>query len=166
MLISENYRQLNQQKHESSIAYGTSGQCYANIAQALMDDLCTTSLLDYGCGKRTLETALGISISNYDPCLPGLDKSPSPHDIVICTDVLEHIEPECLTDVLHDLRRVTKKAGFLLVDTEPANKHLADGRNAHLIQEDFLWWKERIEAAGFTIRHTQEFDRKFAVYVK
>jgi S-adenosylmethionine:diacylglycerol 3-amino-3-carboxypropyl transferase len=78
-------------------------------------------------------------------------KPPEPHDIVVCTDVLEHIEPDCLDDVLADIRRCTKKAALLVVATRPAMKTLSDGRNAHLIQEDFKWWEPHIEKAGFRV---------------
>ena len=70
--------------------------------------------------------------------------TPNPADIVACTDVLEHIEPECLEDVLADLRQVTKRLGFFTIATRPAKKFLADGRNAHLIQQDAKWWIERL----------------------
>lgn len=166
MLISESYKQLNRLKHATSLMYGTSGRAYANVARAMMDDLETENVLDYGCGKRTLEAALGIPLTNYDPCLPGFDAVPEPHDLVICTDVLEHIEPECLVDVLADLRRVTRKAAFLLIDTHPARKHLADGRNAHLILEDYDWWKQRIEDAGFDIQQQELQQGKIILVVR
>jgi 2-polyprenyl-3-methyl-5-hydroxy-6-metoxy-1,4-benzoquinol methylase len=70
-----------------------------------------------------------------------MDAAPEPHDIVACTDVLEHIEPDCLDDVLKDIRRCTKKVAFLLIATRPAIKVLADGRNAHLIQQPYTWWR-------------------------
>lgn len=112
----------------------------------------TTDILDYGCGKRTLEEALGFPIANYDPAIPGLDEAPQPADIVSCTDVLEHIEPDCLPAVLSDIRRVTKRAVFLTIATRPAKKFLADGRNAHLIQQPARWWVEQLWEAGFRIR--------------
>jgi hypothetical protein len=79
---------------------------------------------------------------------------PDPADIVACTDVLEHIEPECLEDVLADLRRVTKKMGFFTIATRPAKKFLSDGRNAHLIQQDARWWLEKLWAKF----HVQQFN--------
>lgn len=166
MLISDSYKQLNRLKHAESLMYGTSGQAYANVARAMMDDYDTENVLDYGCGKCTLEKALGVPITNYDPCLPGLDSVPGPHDIVICTDVLEHIEPECLRDVLLDLRRLTRKVAFLLIDTQPAKKHLADGRNAHLILEAMPWWKQKLEDAGFDIQQLEEQSGKVIVVVR
>lgn len=123
----------------------------------------TRDVLDYGCGKRTLESALGFGINNYDPALEGLDASPAPADIVCCTDVLEHIEPDCLTAVLADLRRVTKRAIFLTIATRPAKKFLADGRNAHLIQKPARWWIERLWDAGFRVRQFIDADLELQV---
>jgi len=79
-------------------------------------------------------------VSCYDPAVVGLDDPPSAADIVVCSDVLEHVEPECLLDVMDDLRRVTKWVGIFTVATSPAKKILPDGRNAHLIQKPFDWW--------------------------
>ena len=152
MLISASYRDLNRQLHSSNPVYGVSGQKYAGIVRSIMNELQTSDVLDYGCGKCTLQTALGAQITNYDPCVPGLDLPPRPHDIVCCTDVLEHIEPDCLQAVLTDLHRVTLKVCFMTIHTGPAMKFLADGRNAHLIQEDKDWWLPRIRKAGFHIR--------------
>ena len=59
--------------------------------------------------------------------------------------MLEHIEPACLDEVLDDLERVTRKIGFFVIANRPAKKVLADGRNAHLIQEDVDWWRARLE---------------------
>jgi 2-polyprenyl-3-methyl-5-hydroxy-6-metoxy-1,4-benzoquinol methylase len=129
----------------------------------LCDEYGTKDVLDYGCGKRTLETALGFEIANYDPCIPGLDSPPKAHDIVVCTDVLEHIEPECLDAVLSDIRRCTKRVAFLLIATRPAKKFLADGRNAHLIQKDEKWWSERLAQAGFEITKMANGKGEFGV---
>ena len=166
MLISDSYRELNQAMHRTNPAFGVSGHRYAPIPQMLMSGHETADVLDYGCGKRTLENALGFPITNYDPCIPGLDGRPEPHDIVMCTDVLEHIEPEWLDEVLADIRRCTKRVAFLLVATRPAKKTLADGRNAHLIQEPYSWWKARIEGAGFVIQQAFEAKTEFGVIVK
>lgn len=163
MLISDEYRRLNAQLHESNEHYGTSGQRSAQVVAQLVKVQASRDVLDYGCGKRTLEQALGFAITNYDPCVPGLDQVPGPHDIVACTDVLEHIEPDCLDEVLADLRRCTRHVGYFLVATGPAMKTLADGRNAHLIQQPFDWWKARLEAAGFRIAQVHPMQGEFAV---
>jgi len=80
-----------------------------------------------------------------------LDAAPEPHDIVACTDVLEHLEPYCVDDVIDDLRRVTRKALFLTIATRVSKRTLADGRNAHLIVEGAPFWLQILWKAGFEV---------------
>lgn len=143
-MISEGYRKLNAELHQRNVGYGTSGKKWAAAVQNMARALPAITILDYGCGTRTLEQALGFGISNYDPAIPGLDAPPEPADLVVCTDVLEHIEPGCLAAVLDDLRRCTLKGGFFTAATRPAKKFLADGRNAHLIIEGHKFWLPQI----------------------
>ena len=143
MLISDEYRDMNRRLHQVG-NYGVSGQNWAAMVRSLHEKMGGGTILDYGCGRRTLEAALGFSIANYDPCIAGLDAPPEPADLVVCTDVLEHVEPELLPAVLDDLRRVTRRIGFLVIASRPAEKVLPDGRNAHLIQEGPRWWLPRL----------------------
>ena len=164
-MISEAYRELQTQKHAAG-SFGTSGQMYAETVNQLAKSLNTTDILDYGCGKRTLESALGYFIRNYDPAIQELADPPTyPADMVVCTDVLEHIEPEYLDAVLDDLKRLTRKVGFFSVATGPAKKTLADGRNAHLIQEGPVWWLPKI-MARFELKHFTSQKDCFVVLVK
>lgn len=144
--ITEEYRKLNQQLHEERDDYGRSGQLYAQaVLQLAMVTGSQNSILDYGCGKQTLANALPqLTITGYDPCIPGLDSLPEPHDLVVCTDVLEHIEPDLLEGVLQHLHDLTRKVIFLTIATRPAKKTLPDGRNAHLIIEDYRWWLDKV----------------------
>lgn len=142
-LISESYRALNAKLHEDRPDYGagmSSRRWYQPVAE-FARTLGASSVLDYGCGKGELGRALsGLLVIGYDPAIPGKDTPPLPADFVVCTDVLEHIEPECLDDVLDDLLRCAKKGIFLTVATGPASKVLADGRNAHILQQPAEWW--------------------------
>jgi hypothetical protein len=163
-LITDYYRELNRKLHELPY-YGVSGRLYADRVRALTDELGTRDVLDYGCGKRTLETALGFAIHNYDPCIAGLDAPPKPADVVACIDVLEHIEPELLDGVLDDLKRLTKKVAFLYIATRPAKKFLSDGRNAHLIQRPVAWWLPKL-AQRFEISAVEVHQGAFLVIVR
>ena len=149
-LISDSYREQNRKLHETGM-YGISGHKHVTHVKYLSTSLMTVDILDYGCGNRTLEQTLGFQIKNYDPAISGLDTPPEPADIVVCTDVLEHIEPEYLESVLDDLKRVTKRAAYCVVDLIPAKKTLPDGRNAHLILESGNWWLEKL-IPRFSIR--------------
>lgn len=144
MLITETYRALNRQLHAKEPTYGISGSRYVDLVKPLSEVMQTRDILDYGCGKRTLERDLGFAIANYDPAIKGCEGTPSPADLVVCTDVLEHVEPDLLGNVLADLARVTKREIIISVSLVPAKKSLADGRNAHLIVESSDWWVEKL----------------------
>jgi hypothetical protein len=163
MLITEEYRSLNAQLHENE-AYGTSGRHAAETIKNLSDKY-GRDILDYGCGKRTLEKALGFPIKNYDPAIEGLDAPPEPAEIVVCGDVLEHIERDCLNDVLDDLKRVVRHIGLFTISTVPAKKFLADGRNAHLIVEKEGWWFPKIKSR-FYIDYWDVQEKGIAAYVR
>lgn len=139
-LITPEYKHLLELKHEQSQGFGSYGHSVAGYVRDCARQIAATSILDYGCGKQKLQQSLGFAIRNYDPGIPGLDAAPEPADLVVCTDVLEHVEPECLDAVLDDLKRCTLHTILLTIDTAPANKHLADGRNAHLIIENPAFW--------------------------
>lgn len=145
MLISSEYTRLNKLLHDTNAGYGTSGQRFAEFVKVVSDRLETKDILDYGAGKKTMEKALGFPIQNYDPAVPGLDALPSSADIVVCTEVMEHIEPDCLEPVLNHISSLAKRAVFFSIADCEASKKLPDGRNAHLIIEDMDWWLPRLE---------------------
>ena len=140
MLITDEYRKLNENLHETNKHYGTSGHKWAQQLIQLTKLVQSTDVLDYGCGKSTLAQNLPFAIREYDPAIPKHSAPPAPADIVICTDVLEHIEPDCVVEVLKNICRLTKQLAFLGVANHAAKKVLEDGRNAHLIQENELFW--------------------------
>ena len=137
---STQYEELQKSFHESTPAYGTSGTKYVDHVLGMATQLKTQDICDYGCGKATLQKGLPFPIQNYDPFMPEYTKRPHPAMLVVCTDVLEHIEPASLREVLIDLQSLTLQALFLQVATRPAKKFLPDGRNAHLIQQPAAWW--------------------------
>ena len=151
-MITDNYKELNRKLHEADPHYGTSGHKYAEPVREL-SMYGRLGILDYGAGKCTLSKVLGPAyrVTNYDPCVPGLDTRPEPHDVVVCTDVMEHIEPEFVDSVLSDIRALTKQAAFFSIAIRPARKTLEDGRNAHVSLKTIPEWKELITKAGFTI---------------
>jgi len=143
-LISQTYRDLNAQLHETH-RYGARGDKWADKVVDLATSHGVSSILDYGCGKGALKTAISGSlaaiVSEYDPAISGKQDIPVLADMVVCTDVLEHIEPECLDSVITHLHSLTGKILFAAVSTRLAVKTLADGRNAHLIVQPAAVWR-------------------------
>lgn len=155
-VISPEYLELNRQLHQTNAAFGISGSKRAEMVKTLVQATKAESVLDYGCGKGTLARALPFPIWEYDPAIPGKDDLPRPADLVICTDVLEHIEPEYLGNVLLDLKRVVLKVCYAVINTGPAQKKLPDGRNAHLIQQPLKWWEQTLAQFFEVAKITQE----------
>lgn len=143
-LISAEYAALNAELHQTNLAYGVGGGKHAETVKKLRDRIKAESVLDYGAGKGYLAKALDFPIWQYDPAIPEFATSPRPADLVVCTDVLEHIEPDRLLYVLGDLRRCVKKVGYFVIHMGPAAKTLSDGRNAHLIQRGEHFWRKRL----------------------
>lgn len=151
--ITEDYLKLNSELHAVNTSYGSWGWRHSQKILDLRDSLDCDTVLDYGCGKGSLKNALDSPewVREYDPAIPGKDARPELADLVICTDVLEHIEPELLDNVLTDILRLTGKAAFLVVATRPAQKTLADGTNAHKIIENAEWWRAKLSEKFYVL---------------
>ena len=172
MLISEDYRQQQRHLHDTTV-YGTASAQYAKQVAKIINEHGITALLDYGAGSRlTLMKTISaqrlvehqFDYIPYEPAVEKFAESPEPAEMVACIDVLEHIEPNCLDEVLDDLKRVTQRIGFFTVSCVPAMKTLQDGRNAHLIQESPEWWLPRI-TDRFTLQTFQRSSEGFIVLV-
>lgn len=166
MLISDEYREMQKTLHENP-EYGVSSVLYAPVVDLVISQHQIKEILDYGAGKCRLRDALENKIDYYpyEPSNSEWSATPEPRELVACIDVLEHIEPECLDDVLDDLRRCVLKYGIFTIHTKPAQKILPDGRNAHLIQEQPDWWKEKLNKR-FTIIKELNIGNGFIVLVK
>jgi len=149
-LISAGYRELNAKLHQENPLYGIGGARHAKTVMQLCKALGTTCVLDYGCGKSQLQRELPFGIFEYDPAIPGKEASPRPADVVVCTDVMEHIEPDKLGWVLKDIARCTLKVAYFVIHTGPSTKTLADGRNSHVLQRPSHWW-HKILKKFFTV---------------
>jgi hypothetical protein len=166
-IISDRYREFQQALHQNP-NYGVASIGFAPIVQTFIARLGAKSISDYGAGKQNLRKTLeaaGVQIDYrpYDPAFPEYG-APQSADLVCCIDVLEHIEPEFLDNVLDDLARLTVRFGVFSIHTGPAMKHLADGRNAHLIQQPSSWWLLRL-CQRFEVEHLQRTDGGFFVLV-
>ncbi len=142
-LITDKYRKLNEQLHQESPEFGSGGAKVSGMLADLMEKYQSSDVLDYGCGKGKLKEAFPF-VKNYDPCVPEFATLPSPADIVICRDVMEHVEGECINEVLDHLQILAKKVVYFNIGTLPAGKNLPDGRNTHISLHDPEWWRERL----------------------
>ena len=170
-VISEEYLNLQHHLHNNP-RYGVMSIHFApEVAEFAKKNECS-SILDYGAGKQRLKTGLDENgykgkYSAYDPAVVEIKTIPEGvYDLVVCLDVLEHIEPEFLDNVLDQMKEETSKYGFFTIATGPAKKTLRDGRNAHLIQQPFKWWKPKLEERWEIIGDIEENPHRFKIIVK
>lgn len=176
------YSVLQKELHEQG-HYGMEGQVdFEMAARAIISLHCQLKrplrILDYGCGSGALGKKIEESftsnvaqVSYYDPFIEKYSKEPSEKfDIVACFDMLEHVEFQCVDNVLKHLAGFVKYMSVIAIHTADAVKLLADGRNAHVTQRNPQWWvntiglKLAIGEAIYTADHImmacQSFDAK------
>ena len=145
MLITEEYRAANAHLHATT-EFGTTAPRFERSIRHMAGLYHAASFVDYGSGRnRWVERMFPLAaVQSYDPAVPDLAEPARPADMLVCCDVLEHIEPELLPNVLADMRRCALRCAFVTIATRPAKKVLPDGRNAHLIVEPADWWLPRM----------------------
>lgn len=169
--ITPAYRALLERAHKGG-KWGADGAKHAKAAEDFYRELKAATLLDYGCGEGRLRLALSaienpIRVLEYDPGIDAKAGLPKPCDLVVCTDVLEHVEPEKLDNVLDHIFRISGLGAYLVIATRPANAVLADGRNAHLIVKPAAWWIDQIKKSPWQISNVQEREgRDVSIWLK
>jgi hypothetical protein len=104
------------------------------------------SILDYGCGKAKHHPK-EWNATKYDPAIAEYQNKPTDKfDLVISTDVLEHIPIDNLKDVIDEIFTYSKKWVFVSVCCRKANAILPNGYNAHATIESAKWWRELFKA--------------------
>lgn len=127
--------------------------------RALAQEVGAKTMLDFGCGRgdayrspHKLHHHLGIHRSDvtlYDPAFRPDDRLPTGQfDLVVCSDVLEHIPEEEVEEFVARLFGYAKKAVWASVCCRPAKKFFADGRNMHVTVKPYEWWHDRFVKAS------------------
>jgi sulfatase maturation enzyme AslB (radical SAM superfamily) len=100
------------------------------------------TILDYGCGKAKHHPKEWNAIK-YDPAIEEYQNIPQDkYDLVISTDVLEHIPVENLKQTINEIFGYSNKWVFISVCCRKAEAILPNGYNAHATIESAKWWKE------------------------
>lgn len=150
-------------------AESTFGGCevkkYAHVIKYMHDLKPFRYVLDWGCGKaqayskafrlkdgtivKNLPTYMGIpraGFTLYDPCIEEYSIKPSAdckYDLVICTDVLEHIPEEDIDAVLTDIFSRCNGVVFASVACYEAQSELSGGVNAHCNIQEPSYWRDK-----------------------
>ena len=158
VVISNEYKKHMAKEHDGS-KWGTTGYRYAGdlVVKAIKDRPYIKTVLDFGCGKGTMKpflqealTERELEIYEYDPGIPGKDTLPSgPFDMVLTSDVLEHIEPHLLDETIVQLEKLTRWVLFNDIACSPTGKTFRDGpyagQDLHLIVEEPIWWRNKFK---------------------
>lgn len=147
-LISADYLAEQKALHAGG-NYGVSGGRFAPLVDSLVGTGVVRDVLDYGCGLGYLRRNCISPIKEYDPAVRNKNDLPAPADLVVCADVLEHIEPEKIAAVLAHIESVTRRFLLAAIALRPSQKNLSDGRNAHILMLTPTKWRAALKRAGF-----------------
>lgn len=152
-LISPAYREQYRQIYaDPTVTYGVHGHRWAREAAGVLRGLGparrgAVKVVDYGCGRGTLSDALeqrGFIVTRYDPGVPAFARLPDPAEAVVSTDVLEHVEPERVDNVLAHVRSLGPSGAFLVIATREAKRRLPDGSSPHRTVRPGAWWLDQL----------------------
>lgn len=169
-MISDDYKAQLKQVHQGrrpGKQWGTTG------ARNFGDYVCRflehrrgqiKSVLDFGAGQGSvgayvLQNAVDVNVSwtNYDPGQPGIDTLPEEKfDLIISSDVLEHVEPAHIDETIKWMQEHANKALFHHIACDPCGLILPDGRNAHLITERLDWWLPKFDVPGWSVMYAAQ----------
>lgn len=151
---TQKYAELQRKLHAEG-EYGVSGKYFVPTIFHGISQLAkrhgSVRVLDYGSAAGNTMKAVrehlwmppAVEDFCYDPFVDGICGEPEPADFLICTDVMEHVEPECTKAVLDHIASLTRRVVFFSISLDKAQKTLADGRNAHVnLRTAEFWLKE------------------------
>lgn len=151
--ISPEYLKTQEEMHiglHKTMQYGSIAHTiFPRVVEPMVRSSKSKSVFDYGCGKQYLKEPLekmGVEYTGYDPAIKKystLDLSKK-HDMVICVDVMEHVEEEYHDIVLEDISKLAGKFVLFTICPIEAKKVLSDGRNAHICIAGPSYWLEKI----------------------
>lgn len=146
--ITKEYRDILSQHFDNTPSFGRGGKSTFMIAKFL-EKYKIDKFIDYGCGRGRNKLRFGGAVRkivSYDPAIERFRNPPKqPEDGVICMDVMEHIEEECLDSVLEHIASLTAFRAMFYIALSPAKNILPDGRNAHINLKTEVEWINRLD---------------------
>ncbi len=155
-MITDEYKKQLRQTRERWKDWGSSAPKNCDhLVKYLNKHANIKDVLDFGCGTGSLKVHLtrlqqtgvlreGITIHEYDPSRSDVDKLPTrTFDLIISLDVLEHVEPEELSNTLQWMAEHAPRQYHHIDCNDGGGNKLPDGRDVHLIIEPPDWWYDR-----------------------
>lgn len=115
--------------------------------------------IDIGCGRASLSNYFteytGVDISDYiinenrktrkgiyiHSSIDNLDVVSNDYDVAICSDVMEHIPPQKINDVLESISKIKCNYFFFSISTRPSKILSKENENLHLSVFSNTKWK-------------------------
>jgi hypothetical protein len=139
------------------------GELVAPVAFSEMGMAAGDGLLDFGCGQcKAVDWFRSKGVLAV-----GTDLVPLRDDVVeaslwdlpeitatwgFSADVMEHIPPEKVDDVLAGIRRSTERGAFLQIATRPDRMGRLIGETLHLTVQPRHWWVEQLKRHWSTVK--------------
>ena len=148
MITNKNYVEQYKLLNDKNKFYYESNLSIFNMVNEIslfIDYLKPKNILDYGCGNGILLKLLRhkypkINIDGYDPAIKEFSVIPNNHyDMIINTDVLEHIPKSDIADILNHIKSLSNNVFFCLHHGK-AYTILPNGENAHITIEPKEWY--------------------------
>ena len=148
MITNKNYEEQYKLLNDKNKLYYESNLSIFNMINEIslfIDYLKPKNILDYGCGNGVLLKLLRhkypeINIDGYDPAIKEFSVIPQNHyDMIINTDVLEHIPKSDIGDVVNHIKSLSNNVFFCLHHGK-AYTILPNGENAHITIKPKEWY--------------------------
>jgi len=140
----ELYKQLHKER-----SYGDTGVDYIEDVLGFIVQTKAETVLDFGSGTGSLAKNLrqkNILVDEFDPCYPGKEKIPKQkYDLVITTDVLEHIYEDEIGNLFEEMLSLQPKFMYHAISTRTATILLPDNSNCHKTVKNAEWWLNKIK---------------------
>ncbi len=151
-LISKEYKEKIVAFHKKRGWGGPISKNVPSIVHKYMALSKANSILDYGSGCGLFKEKMDnqypnakFNIHEYEPGIIGKDEDPPVCDATVCLDVLEHIEPDKIDNVLQHIYDKTNKWAYIMICCIPSHNTFPDGQNLHILQREPNWWLEKFK---------------------